>query len=84
MKERFSRPPLARMVRIHEMLIACKSVTAPVVARELECSAKTVQRDLTFMRDQLRLPLDYDPTGHTFFYTHPINMPLFGGRTEAA
>ncbi len=71
------------MIRIHELLSACKPVSAPIVARELEVSAKTVARDFTFMRDQLRLPLDYIPESHSFVYTMPV-ASVFGGWKEAA
>ena len=33
-------------------------------------SAKTVQRDVDFMRDQLVLPLEYDRARHGFFYAN--------------
>ena len=35
------------------------------LAAELEVSAKTVQRDIDCMRDQLRLPIAYEPQEHT-------------------
>jgi proteasome accessory factor B len=38
-------------------------------AREWEVSAKTVQRDVEFLRDQLRAPIEYDPDRRGYFYT---------------
>lgn len=42
------------------------------IANELEVSAKTIQRDIDFMRDRLGLPIDYDPARFGFHYTEPV------------
>ena len=61
------------MLRIHERLRAGGQRTnCRELARELEVSYKTVQRDIDFMRDQLELPIDYDPTSRGFFYSRPV------------
>ena len=39
---------------------------------ELEVSTKTIQRDIDFMRDQMGLPIDYDPSGHGYYYTRKV------------
>src|ERR1051325_1538693 len=57
-----SRPPLERMVRIHHEIASGSYPNASTMARELEVSAKSIQRDLEFMRDRLNLPLEYDGT----------------------
>lgn len=67
-----SRPPLARMLRLHERLQTDDRPNCRRLAAELEVSPKTVQRDIDFMRDQLGLPLEYDPVGHGFFYTRAV------------
>ena len=68
-----SRPPLARMLRIHEWLRAGdRLANCRALARELEVSYKTVQRDIDFMRDQLELPIDYDAARRGFFYSRPV------------
>ena len=56
---RVTRPPFLRMLRIHELLSAARAPNCSVLAREFEVSAKTVQRDVDFMRDQLMLPIEY-------------------------
>jgi len=68
-----TRPPLVRMVRIHELLAAGKFPNCSGMAGHLEVSPKTVQRDVDFMRDQLDLPIDYDQIRHGFFYTEPVS-----------
>jgi predicted DNA-binding transcriptional regulator YafY len=67
-----SRPPLARMLRLHERLQGGARPNCRGLAIELEVSAKTVQRDIDFMRDQLGLPLDYDPVARGFYYTRRV------------
>lgn len=69
---RASKPPLARMLRIHELLIARKFPNSDTLALDLEVSTKTVRRDVEFMRDQLQLPVDYDPIERGFFYSKHV------------
>ena len=60
------------MIRIHELLQTNKRASCRVLAAELEVSAKTAQRDIDFMRDQLGLPIDYDVAAHGFYYTRRV------------
>src|SRR6267378_7848257 len=55
-----SRPPLARMLLIHQALPSRKYPTASSLATELQVSSKSIHRDLEFMRDRLELPLQWD------------------------
>ena len=70
--ENFSRPPLERMMRLHAALKAKKFPNCQKIAAELEVSAKTIQRDIDFMRYRLGLPIDYHPQEFGFFYTEPV------------
>jgi len=67
-----SRPPLQRMMRIHQALQSGGWPNATTLARELEVSTKSIYRDLEFMRDRLGLPLDFDRARHGFYYTEPV------------
>ena len=67
------------MQHIHEMLRAGRPVNAARVARELETSPRTIQRDLDFMRDSMGLPIVYEPERHSFVYTWPVDPAIFGG-----
>ena len=69
----YSRPPLARMLRLHEWLMAGRYPNCRMMAEEFEVSAKTVQRDVNFMRDRLGLPIDYDKARFGFHYTRPVS-----------
>src|SRR5438067_4133958 len=72
----FSRPPLERMMRMHERLKAGRYPNCRKLADELEVSSKTVQRDIDFMRYRLGLPIEYDQLHFGFYYTEPVeNFP---------
>ena len=81
-----SRPPLARMVRLHEWLMANRYPNCRKIAEEFEVSGKTVQRDINFMRDQMGLPIDYDKGRFGFHYTRPVTgfpaMALAEGKAK--
>jgi predicted DNA-binding transcriptional regulator YafY len=43
------------------------------LARELEVSSKSIQRDLDFKRDRFGLPIEYDGGRFGYFYTEPVS-----------
>ena len=74
--DRLSRPPLARMLRIHEQLKGDQFPNCSQLALDLEVATKTVQRDIDFMRDRLDLPIEFDFRRNGFRYTAPVeNFP---------
>jgi predicted DNA-binding transcriptional regulator YafY len=68
-----SRPPLERMMRMHERLKAGRYPNCRKLADELEVSSKTVQRDIDFMRYRLGLPIEYNQLHFGFYYTQPVS-----------
>lgn len=71
------RATLRRVLWIHERLGNGHAVTSVSLARELETSARTVKRDLLFMRDQLGAPIEWDAAGRSYVYTRPCDiLPL--------
>lgn len=68
-----SRPPLERMLRIHEELRRGALTNCSRLARLLKVSRKTVLRDVAFMRDRLDLPIEFDPRIQAYRYSHPVN-----------
>src|SRR5687767_854607 len=68
-----SRPPLERMLRIHQDLQAGVYPNATSLANALEVSDKSIHRDLEFMRDRLELPIEYDSIRHGFYYTREVS-----------
>src|ERR1700757_4278920 len=72
-----SRIPVTRMpmARIEQIFRAIKTQRRPncaSLAEKLEVSAKTVQRDIDYMRYQLSLPIEYDKERHGFYFTEPV------------
>jgi predicted DNA-binding transcriptional regulator YafY len=67
-----SRPPLERMLRIHQAVQSGKYPNATRLAAELEVSTKSIHRDLEFMRDRLNLPLEYHPQKFGYHYTEEV------------
>lgn len=67
-----TRPPLPRMLRIHEELAKGAAVTCKLLGEILEVSPKTVQRDIVFMRERLELPVVYIDKIHSFKYSKPV------------
>ena len=68
-----SRPPLERMLRIHQALQSGDFPNASRLAREVEVSAKTIHRDIEFMRDRLGLPIEYDSARTGYRYTSEVS-----------
>lgn len=68
-----SRPPMERMWKIHQKIAAGAFPNCRSLSEALEVSAKTVMRDIDFMRDRLALPLAYDPVRHGFHYTAAVH-----------
>ena len=68
-----SRPPLERMLRIHQALQAGGFPNASKLAREIEVSTKTIHRDIEFMRDRLNLPIEFAPANNGYFYNGEVS-----------
>jgi len=72
------RPPLERMMRIHDTIQSGKFPTATSLAALLEVSTKSVQRDIAFMRDRMNFPIEYDPHENGYHYTKEVgSFPSF-------
>lgn len=67
-----SRPPLERMLKIHDELRRGALVTGNKLARHLEVSRKTIMRDIAFMRDRLDLPIEFDSAIQAYRYTQTV------------
>ena len=67
------RPPLQRMLRIHQAVQAGEYPNASTLAQDLEVSTKSIHRDLDFMRDRLHLPLEWNGSRNGYFYTEKVN-----------
>ncbi|MHC5539948.1 helix-turn-helix transcriptional regulator [Singulisphaera rosea] len=73
-----TRPPLARMMAIDQALRAGTWPNASTLARQLEVNPRTIRRDLTYLRDQLGAPLEFDPVRNGYCYAEPsFRLPFF-------
>lgn len=72
-RAQLSRPPLERMLRIHDELRRGALVNCTTLVKSLEVSRKTIVRDIAFMRDRLALPIEFDAQIQAYRYTHPVN-----------
>ena len=75
-REVFTRPPMERMMRIHRIIENKEYPNAKQLAKELEVSLRTVKRDLVFMRNRLKLPMEFDGKRNGHYFTEPVpNFP---------
>jgi proteasome accessory factor B len=78
-----TRAPMQRIYHIHQAVAEERLPNCSVLARELEVTPKTIQRDITFMRDRLQLPLVYDDQRHGYRYTKDVSaFPVFEANAE--
>lgn len=68
-----SRPPVQRMLRIHQAIQSGKFPNASTLAQQLEVSTKSIHRDIEFMRDRLELPIQYDGRNFGYRYTEEVS-----------
>ncbi len=62
-----------RVLEIHKIVQTGKHPNCSTWAKEIEVAPKTIQRDISFMRNQLDLPLEYDQLKHGYCYTRPVH-----------
>ena len=67
-----SRPPLERMLRIHQAVSSSQFPNASTLARDIEVATKTIHRDIEFMRDRLGLPIEFNPARNGYAYTEEV------------
>jgi len=61
------------MIRIHEELQESRLPNATTLSKLLETSTKTINRDITYMRDQLGLPVEWDAQANGYHYTSYVD-----------
>jgi len=71
--ELHSRPPLERMLRIHQAIQSGKYPNATKLAAEIEVVVKTIHRDIAFMRDRMNLPIEFDSRRNGYHYTAEVS-----------
>src|SRR4051794_2183313 len=70
-----SRPQMARVELIRAKISEGTYPNSNSLARDLECSRRTIKRDLALMQDQLNLPMEFDLKKNGWYFTKPV--PFF-------
>jgi predicted DNA-binding transcriptional regulator YafY len=70
-----NRSAMARIYQIHSQIAAKRYPNVPILAEQLECSSRTVRRDLELMRDRLGAPLAYNRSRQGYCYTEEYDLP---------
>jgi predicted DNA-binding transcriptional regulator YafY len=72
-----SRPPLRRLLAIDQMIRSGRFPNATSAAVELEVHARTIARDLAFLRDSWGAPLEFNRDRNGYCYCDPdYALPL--------
>lgn len=68
-----TRPPIRRMLFIHEQLKSGRYPNCRQFCEEMEVGCtRTILRDIAFMREQLMLPIEYDGERRGYYYSRPV------------
>ena len=67
---------LRRLLLIHEEIDSHNGVSKAYLAEKLEVSEKTIQRDITFMREEFNAPIEFQ-RGKGYFYNSKFVFPFF-------
>jgi len=72
-EERLSRPPWDRMMQIHERIKSGKFPNCVGMSNDMGVSLRTVKRDVEFMKERLKMPIEYDERKYGFYYSKPVD-----------
>jgi predicted DNA-binding transcriptional regulator YafY len=67
-----TRPPLRRLMWALARLRSGRSLKATDLAAEFEVNVRTAYRDLDFLRDEWRVPLEFDRAKSSYLLTEPM------------
>lgn len=74
---RLTRPAGLRVWHIHRLIKSKQYPNVPRLAAELEVSRRTIERDITYLRDMYGAPLEYDRQRGGYVYSEPtFELPL--------
>ncbi len=72
-----TRRPIERIFTIHQEIQRGRFPNCRQLAEQIEVTQKTIQRDISFMQNDLGLPLEYDGSRHGYYYERPVHeFPL--------
>ncbi len=70
----YSRPPMERMLGIHEQLHASRFPNCTKLASQFEVTTRTIMRDIDFMKCRLNLPIEFDGSHNGYFYSDTVDQ----------
>jgi predicted DNA-binding transcriptional regulator YafY len=73
-EELHSRPPLERMIHIHERIKQGRFPNCKRLSEETEMSTRTIKRDIDFMKYRLNLPIEYDARKYGYYYSKEVDQ----------
>ena len=74
---RLSRLQHERIFTIFRLIQAGRFPNCTILATEAEATRRTILRDIAYLRDRMRLPIEYDSQKRGYYFTKPVeNMPL--------
>ena len=62
-----------RIGQVMSIIASGKYPNCRTLARDIEVSPKTIQRDLDHLRLQKNVPLEYDEARHGYYFTRPVS-----------
>ena len=78
-----TRRPLFRIYEIHSAVLGGSYPNCTSLAEKLCVERKTIMRDITFMRDELGLPIVYEDSLHGYYYDKDVSdFPVFQTTAE--
>ena len=78
-----TRRPIERIFTIHQAIQRGRFPNCRQLAEQIEVTQKTIQRDITFMQNDLGLPLAYNGAKHGYFYERPVHeFPMMNYTVE--
>jgi predicted DNA-binding transcriptional regulator YafY len=73
-----SRPPLYRFQEIFHAIKSGRYPNRTQLAKTIEVTTKTIQRDIDYLRYQMSLPIEFDFARGGYYFTKPMTeLPLF-------
>lgn len=68
-----SRPALWRVLEIRKTILSGSYPNCSSLAKEIEVTPKTIQRDISFMREQLGFPVVYHPIKNGYYFDGDVS-----------
>lgn len=71
---RHTKTSLIRLQLVHTSLKSGNFPNSQMLAENLEVSRRTILRDIEFLRDRMRAPIEYSAVHRGYYYTEPTYM----------